>query len=124
MDLTADRIFDLVNIRVLRKDTLQYRIINFLCHAHFLRIHIYPAGDVNHQVGQDFDIALLSLDPYIRNCRVLDIICQFTGHSGSFFRQDLTGGCVYHILRKDLTFDAVAQCQFLIEFIRPTLARS
>ena len=123
MNAAVNRIFNVFHIRILSKNFLQSRIIYFFRHAHFLRVHIHPAGDVNHQVGQNFHVALLCLDPYIRNRRVLDIIRQFTGYPGSFFRQDLSGRCIYHILRQNLTFDTIAQRKFFIEFITSDLGK-
>ena len=50
MDLAADRLLDILQIRVLFQNLLQNRIIHFFRHMNFLRVHIHPAGDVYHHI--------------------------------------------------------------------------
>ena len=120
MDISADRIFQLLDISCgLLQKAGQYRIVYQLCHAHFLGVDINHRPKVHHHIGEHFDITLLirTLDPYERNRRVLDGIRQLSGHLGPGFRQHFAGQRTHHILRQYMACDPVAEHKLLIKFI-------
>ena len=77
VDLTADCVLDILNILILFQYLSQNRIVHKLCHSHLSGINVHIVGDIHHHAGKDFDVALFTLDPYIGNCRVLDLVSQF-----------------------------------------------
>ena len=61
-------------VLILKKDLPQCGIINELCDAEFFGIAVHIMCDVDHQVAENLDIALLCADPDIRDRGVLDLV--------------------------------------------------
>ena len=68
-------------------------------------------------------VLLLALNPYKRNACVLDVSSKFLGNLGSLLRQNLSGGCINHILSQDMTYDTVLKVKLFIEFIATYLCQ-
>ena len=68
-------------------------------------------------------VLLLALNPYKRNACVLDVSSKFLGNLGSLLRQNLSGGCINHILSQNVTYDTVLKVKLFIEFITTYLCQ-
>ena len=74
-------------------------------------------SDIHHHAGQNFDFTFLSLNPYKRNSRILDIICHLFCHDRAGLCQNLSCGTVYHILSQFVACNTIAQQKLLIKFV-------
>ena len=103
------------------QDLLQFRIEDHrLRQADLLRCLIAEIDifrDIHHHIGKDLDVPLLGLDHHGGNCRVLDLIRQFSRHLRTCLSQHFTGGHIDDILSQDMAGDPVAEHQLLIEFV-------
>ncbi len=95
----------------------QSRIIYQFCNSQFFWFTIHKTGKIHHHIRKNFDISLFCLDPYKRNCRILNRICQFFCNLCSCFCQNLSCCCVNHILSQNLSGNTVSQKQLFIKFI-------
>ena len=109
MDVSADCILDFFQFCIFFQNLCQHWIINQLCNTDFFRIHIYIMAQINHHIGQNFCVTLFCLNPDIRNCRILDCICQFTVNFLTCFCQHFTCTRIHNILCQYMSVDAVFQ---------------
>ena len=126
VNIALDSVFDILDICIFGKNSGQHRIINQLCHSQFFLFflgQIHVSRKIYHHTGKHFDIAGLSLDPYIRNCRILDLISQLFCHLGARLSQDLPCGDIHYILGKNVSGDTVPEHQLLVEFISTNLCQ-
>ena len=106
-------------------------IIYHLMNACFLRVEAYIGSEVYHHVGKDLDLPALSVlsvslgAPYehVGNTGVLDPVAGSLGQGLPCLGKDLSGAAVHHILRQDLSVQAVAECKLLVEFISSYLGQ-
>ena len=120
MNIAADHALHLLDISCrLFDNACQYRIINLFCHSDFVRINVNNSLKIHHHIGENLDISclVLSFHPQIRNCAVLDRICDFAGDLCSFFSYNFACNRTYHIFCKNTAFYTVFQHQFLIKLI-------
>ena len=120
VDVSLDRRFQLFHVSFcLLKQSLQNRIVYLFCHTDLSRVDIYNCLQIYHHIGKDLDIAglVLSLYPDIRNCRILDLVCQFSCDRCSLFGNHFARHTTDHIFCQHTTFDTVFQSQFFIEFV-------
>ena len=94
-------------LTVFFQNLLQYRIINEFRNAEFFRITVHMARNVYHHVRQYLDILFLSLNPYIRNRRVLNGICHFSSHRITGTSKHFTSRGVNNIFCQNMISDSV-----------------
>ena len=94
-----------------------------LCDTKLLRVTFNKACNIYHHIGKNLYVLLLCLDKYIRNCRILDPVSQFSVNLGSCLCKYLSGKRIHNILCQDMVSDPVSECQFLIEFVASNLGK-
>ena len=109
VDISVNCFFDILNICIFFQNLCQNRIVNQLMNAQFFRIYVYIMAKINHHTGQNFYISLLCLNPYIRNCRILNCICQLTVNFLTCLCQNLACARIYNILCQYMSVDTVFQ---------------
>ena len=117
MNMTTNCFFQFIFIIIFFHQPFQFRIVNHLCNTQFFRVTIHIMCQINHHIGKNFYISFFCLNPYKRNCRILNRICQFFCHFSSCFCQNLTWRSIYHVFCQNLSCDTVSQKQFFIEFV-------
>ncbi len=120
-DALLDRIckgFRLRVVLILQQDLAKFRIVHLLGNAKLLRIAVHEVGDVDHQVREHLHaVALLRLNPDVRNGCILDLFCHLAGNGIACGSQNIAVCLIDHILCKDMSGDAVLQSQLLVELI-------
>ena len=122
-NLSFDCFFQLFSVCVLSKKLLQHRIIYRLFDSHLMEIEIYIFAQVNHTVGEHFDITFLTFYPDKRNAGILQFYCKIMIDLGICFCDDLTSRSIYYIFSQHLTAYTVLQMKLLIEFITANLCQ-
>ncbi len=99
------------------KDLAESGIIDLLRDAELSGIAVDIVGQVNHEVGQDLDVALIRSDHDIGDSRVLDEVGHLTGHGFTGTAQNIPVCLIDNVLGENVTGNPAAHCQFLVEFI-------
>ena len=111
-------------VLVLKQDLTECRIVNLLCDAELFRITVHEVSDVHHQVGQNLHaVSGICLNPHIRDGRILNLICHLTGDGIPGTSENISVCLIDNILCQNVSGNAVAKRQLLVEFIAANLCK-
>ena len=105
------------------QNLLQNRVINQLADTELSGVAVNKIGQLNHHIGKNLHISLLSLDIYEGNRLILDGVSQLTGNLLTGGSDHLTGQGANHISSQNLVSDSVLQSELLIELISADLCQ-
>ena len=124
-NVSLDRLDTILKGIILFHDLSKNRIINQLGNTKLSRVLDLrdPASDVNHHRRKNLDIAALCLNPYSRNCGILDLLSKLSCHGSSCLSDHLSGSRVKNFLCKNMSVDTVLECKLLIELVTANLSQ-
>ena len=110
-------------ISILCKNISERRIIYILCDSELFRVAIDKACNINHHIRKNLDIALLTLNKYIRDTCVLNLSSKCAVNLSTCSCDHLACILIYYILCKNMTINSVLEVKLLIKFITSNLSK-
>ena len=78
---------------------------------------------VNHEVREHLYISFLTLNKYVRNCRVLKLISKLCSNNSTFLTDNLSCRSIHHILCKRMSYDTVAEGKLFVKLVAAYLCK-